>query len=303
MLYNLRTLLFLMGVFSLTKHSHSQNVGIGTSSPTGKLQVNHRSNVPTPGLLMLDSTGSRSGNIRFRNINATKYIEIWGFSGNNFSSADQYLDIESDSAVIATFRGNGRVGINNIAPAERLDVNGNINLTGVLKVNGSAGSAGQVLTSNGTADPQWKNGAYSPNIRFGVEYSGSGTLQIISTYYNSNPAEIVIGFDFVAINRPGLYRFQGNYNPWVQGSIVNLPESNASLNFSGGVAFGYSLSRRRAMPQWQGGGGNYEFTDHFSLEVYIPAPTFLRLNGTFNNDAGASFKGVIAKLFCHLISE
>ena len=37
------------------------------------------------------------------------------------------------------------VGINNPNPNEKLDVNGNINVTGTIKANGSAGSPNQVL--------------------------------------------------------------------------------------------------------------------------------------------------------------
>lgn len=42
------------------------------------------------------------------------------------------------------------VGIGTDTPSEKLDVSGNVNLTGALKVNGNAGSPGSVLTSTGT---------------------------------------------------------------------------------------------------------------------------------------------------------
>lgn len=42
------------------------------------------------------------------------------------------------------------VGIGTATPAEKLDVSGNVNITGALKVNGNAGTAGSVLTSTGT---------------------------------------------------------------------------------------------------------------------------------------------------------
>jgi hypothetical protein len=43
-----------------------------------------------------------------------------------------------------------KVGINKTNPAEALDVNGNINLTGTIKANGTTGTSGQVLISTGT---------------------------------------------------------------------------------------------------------------------------------------------------------
>lgn len=47
------------------------------------------------------------------------------------------------------------VGINTTAPTEALDVNGNINVDGTLKVNGAAGTTGQVLTRNSSNGMQW----------------------------------------------------------------------------------------------------------------------------------------------------
>ena len=41
------------------------------------------------------------------------------------------------------------VGIGTMTPAEKLDVNGNVNITGALKANGIAGQPGQVLMSTG----------------------------------------------------------------------------------------------------------------------------------------------------------
>lgn len=49
------------------------------------------------------------------------------------------------------------VGINNPSPAERLDVNGNINVTGTIKANGTDGAAGQVLMKNGSGVMQWSD--------------------------------------------------------------------------------------------------------------------------------------------------
>lgn len=42
------------------------------------------------------------------------------------------------------------VGVGTASPSEKLDVNGNINISGALKANGVAGSTGQVLMSTGT---------------------------------------------------------------------------------------------------------------------------------------------------------
>ena len=47
------------------------------------------------------------------------------------------------------------VGIGNLIPAEKLDVNGNINLTGTIKANGTAGLPNQVLTTNSLGNLAW----------------------------------------------------------------------------------------------------------------------------------------------------
>lgn len=131
----------------------AQNVGIGTTAPTGRLQVNHRS-VNQTGLLLLDSTALGSGSMEFRNVNNTRRILFQGYAESNFNSG-QFLDVKSDSSFIATFRGNGRMGINNVAPSYPLDVTGDINTTGALRVNGAAGTGGQVLRSNGNGTMAW----------------------------------------------------------------------------------------------------------------------------------------------------
>lgn len=140
----------------------AQNVGIGTTAPTGRFQVNHRS-VNQTGLLLLDSTALGSGSMEFRNINNTRRLLFQGYAENNTNSG-QYLDVKSDSSFIATFRGNGRMGINNLAPSYPLDVTGDINTTGALRVNGAAGSNGQILRSNGNGTMAWDDMAQYPNF-------------------------------------------------------------------------------------------------------------------------------------------
>ncbi len=58
---------------------------------------------------------------------------------------------------LACFSQNVGVGTN--SPSEKLDVNGNLNITGNLKVNGVAGQAGQVLTTNPQGQTIWADGS------------------------------------------------------------------------------------------------------------------------------------------------
>ena len=146
--------LLLLIIMNISGLCLSQNIGIGTANPTGKLQINHRSTA-APGIKLLDSSGNLSGSIQFQNLNYSKNIMLRGFSNSDFS-AGQYLDVLSDSITTATFTGRGYMGIRKLEPQYPLDVNGNINTNGMILTNGVAGQAGQVLTSNGAGDMEWR---------------------------------------------------------------------------------------------------------------------------------------------------
>ena len=49
------------------------------------------------------------------------------------------------------------VGISVPSPTEKLDVNGNINLTGTIKTSGASGQTGQALMTNSTGNMVWGN--------------------------------------------------------------------------------------------------------------------------------------------------
>jgi hypothetical protein len=61
--------------------------------------------------------------------------------------------------------GGTNLGINNPNPLERLDVAGNINVTGTIKANGADGAAGQVLMKNDAGTLSWGNSSCYKNIK------------------------------------------------------------------------------------------------------------------------------------------
>lgn len=135
------------------------NVGIGTISPANKLTVN--GNADFTGNVGIGFT-TPTYRLHFANSNNSLRIEGPASSGtsNKAISIGGFGNIEIDKpGTVAgrfTIRENGNTGINNNNPQNTLDVNGNINLTGNLKVNDATGSSGQVLTSNGSGSaPSW----------------------------------------------------------------------------------------------------------------------------------------------------
>ena len=80
-------------------------------------------------------------------ITATAGINVGGYFSASGGTTGSYA--------LVTQQGN--VGIGTLTPAYQLDVAGDVNLTGVLRVNGAAGTAGQYLKSNGASDPTWSD--------------------------------------------------------------------------------------------------------------------------------------------------
>ncbi|MBC7849165.1 MAG: hypothetical protein H7Y31_05495 [Chitinophagaceae bacterium] len=151
-----RTLFIIMFCFSAMIGT-SQGVGIGTLVPQATLDIRSAATNIFPSISIKDSSNKGLGIVHFSNIDFPgKFIEFSGYKGQP-SSAETYLHIKSDSALIATFAGNGFVGINNGEPKERLDVNGNMNLSGTITANGVDGLPNQVLMKDINGTLAWGN--------------------------------------------------------------------------------------------------------------------------------------------------
>ena len=68
------------------------------------------------------------------------------------------------------------VGIGNPTPTEKLDVTGNINVTGTIKANGVDGTAGQVLMKNQLGILTWSDGNEYKNFQM-FNYTTAGSYQ------------------------------------------------------------------------------------------------------------------------------
>ncbi len=115
------------------------NVGIGTSTPQGRLHVAN-SNWNAGSMLVSTPAGSVGSAIRFTNADAGNHTyDIIGSTGlsagagvGSFAIYDNTL-----SAYRLTINPNGNVGIGTSAPAFKLDVSGTARVTGEAEINGT----------------------------------------------------------------------------------------------------------------------------------------------------------------------
>ena len=69
------------------------------------------------------------------------------------------------------------VGVGTVTPSEKLDVNGNINVTGTIKTNGVDGTPDQVLMKNSSGNLAWGNiGDFKNMATFTAATSGNWTV-------------------------------------------------------------------------------------------------------------------------------
>ncbi len=146
-----RTFFVLIMFFFI--RTNAQNVGIGTTTPQVKLHV-------TDSISTLAEAIKVQGNspyIGFYSLNNAYKGYLWD-TGNGMqlgTSNASPVTISAGYNTSAHFLANGKVGIGTASPTQKLDVNGNMNVTGDITVNNIAGQPNQVLMTNSTGNTFW----------------------------------------------------------------------------------------------------------------------------------------------------
>jgi hypothetical protein len=214
-----------------------------------------------------------------------------------------------------------KVGINIANPIETLDINGNTNIRGLIKINNIAGNKGQVLTSQGQAeDPVWKNTAYTGGGRFWTTIANSvrtGTqtpagrgVNWVLNNSNETTQEDSIDFasvfvegtdlavsnqgslnNFITINKSGLYHFEGVIRLFVTGDndgLVMTPRSTLKIKLlkAGEVNTELYLEEElmplSAQPSTGFANKSYNNTVRFSIDLHLENGTTVAFFGGFN---------------------
>ena len=267
-----------------------QNVGIGTNTPTAKLDIN--------------------GPVKLEGNNMFEFGA--GIAGKEVNAGKIGYNVFSQNALVLIGAGTTNTNRAFYFYAEGgTTFDGPVNVGGQIKVNGNSGAAGQVLTSNGSADPQWAESAYGNNTRFKTSFSstieGDGNMDLTSTGYNLNTSDISIDATSITINKTGLYRLNGGVTGWVSYPVTTPayePELTCSIILSGASTGGLTLTyydhyiRRSSV-----GNPNYYLSRLFSVDMHLPAGTIVRISKSVWWDGSPSLGSCGVTLCGNLISQ
>ncbi len=200
------------------------NVGIGTTNPTAKLDINTGTAVtlklanPASGNSTME-IGRASGQPSIKSTEAYLIMD----SLSNFASINHYVN----QHVILAF-GGGNVGIGNNSPTQRLDVSGNVRFSGALMPNNAAGTSGQFLVSAGAGNPPtWTSTVPATSLKWNALTNPDGNLSLNhSTHTTTFSSSATTGTFFTMAA-----------NSLTTGTGLAVTSSSASINSTNGLLY------------------------------------------------------------------
>jgi hypothetical protein len=214
------------------------------------------------------------------------------------------------------------VGVGTSSPSQKLDVAGNLRVSGAIMPGGTAGASGQALVSNGPGQPPtWENLAYTGGGKFWVTLANSirtGTQTPVGRGVNwvlNNGSEVSqedtvdfagvfvqgTGIDvsnqgslenYITVNKTGLYHFEGTIRCFITGDIDGLvmtPRSTFKLRLflagqlNSDIYMDESLMQLTAQPSTGFANKSYNQTVRFSVDINLLAGTTVAFYGGFNH--------------------
>ena len=161
---------------------NAQSVGIGTPTPSGKLQIDHRSSFLSPTLNLFDSSITEGPNVQFRNAGGTKSWQIQAILNHTIANSD-YLDFKNNGAILATLGNTGNFGIGTTTPDEKLEVAGNIKISGEVNRT-STGTSNMVPIAYGNISSTGTINSGSGNFTVSRFTAGFYTITITGESYH-----------------------------------------------------------------------------------------------------------------------
>jgi len=183
----MRKQIFTLLCTFIAMYGFAQNVGIGTTTPAYKLDVNGiingSSNAYFAGYVGIGNTNPnykmtvQDGSVALYSSIDVKYWVM------NYSPSGNYFNINEDGFTRLAIVNGGNVGIGTTSPISKLDVNGSVNVTGNITLSGNL-----VLKGNKGA---MYNAQGSTNIRY---YTRTAAFTVVNLAAHTLTAEASIGF-------------------------------------------------------------------------------------------------------------
>jgi hypothetical protein len=263
------------------------NIGVGIS-PTAKLDIN--GGVKLEGLNIFEFGAGVAG----KEVNAGKMgYNAFGQNGLVFVGGGT----NSSNRAVYFFAEGGTT------------FSGPLNIGGTLQVNGNSGTAGQVLSSNGSSDPTWESMAFGNNIRFSFTCSNNtvtnGNLTI-GTRYNTNPTAVVVSGTSITFNQTGIYHFDVAIGGGLTypGALSVEPDLSVNLYLSGGTGSGNNPVAGVNLEKSPTSIFNsYGGTAYASTDLYITAGQVLTVAFNYYSPAGHTQIDTFGYLRGYLINE